>query len=483
MDLTLWQAFLLELGLGTIGVVAGWAVPALPLLARIEKAFARLAANPALSFFSLVLASIALRLLLLPIEPVPGPLYHDEFSYLLGADTFVHGRLTNPTPAIPIAFESIHVNMSPTYQSMYLPGVALALAAGRLLGSAWIAVLLITALFCGTVYWMTAAWLPRAYALLAGIIAIAITGNLNWWFDNYFCIALTSLGTALLLGSLPRIAATLHARWALLGGVGLSVLMLTRPYEGLCVTLPCVLTLLWQLRRKGPRTLSLLIVAACSPLLLAGAWLLFYNWRSTGHALLFPYMVDFARYHITGPFLFSAKRALPPYDLDILRRFYIFAEVSQYDFVHKHPWLFLAKKIAVYYVAVLIGFGLPFVAGLVYLIRTRRNGLWMAVLLGFCGLVVNVVLMAWSPFPQYIAPAFPLLLLVTALGFFQMQQMSLRRVTGSRIRLAGEKSSAHARYDACRKVVRCIFTPRARLASGASSNVGRGAQATQTVLP
>jgi hypothetical protein len=70
-------------------------------------------------------------------------LFPDDFSFLLAADTFAHGRLANPTPAMWTHFESIHITMQPTYMSMYFPAQGLLLAAGKVLfGNPWFGILL-----------------------------------------------------------------------------------------------------------------------------------------------------------------------------------------------------------------------------------------------------------------------------------------------------------------------------------------------------
>ena len=209
---------ILECGLTGIAIATSFAWPRLGdgVFARIERAFARLARKQGLSVAVVGLSVVLLRLAILPLFGVPLPFVPDDFSFLLAGDTFAHGRLTNPTPAMWTHFESIHITMQPTYQSMYFPGQGLVLAASTVVfGHPWVGLLIVSALMCAAICWCLQAWLPPNWALLGGFLAVLRLGVFSYWTNTYHAAgSLAALGGALILGALPRLLKTSRYRYA-----------------------------------------------------------------------------------------------------------------------------------------------------------------------------------------------------------------------------------------------------------------------------
>lgn len=222
------------------------------------------------------------------------PAYHDEFSYLFQAKTYLSGRLWVPShPTHPELFDQMHVlNDHGKMASRYFPGPGLWLAPfvawGEPYVGQWVCSLLITwfVYACG--------WeLQGARAgLIAGLLTafspgMALFGNLLLAHQP------TLLGLSFFLWMIVRLQRTGSGQDALAAGIGLTWAMLCRPMTAAGFGLPFGLwTAAWLLRRSvSARSKFAVVLGFAAPLGVGFALQMGSNVSITGSPWRTPYQM------------------------------------------------------------------------------------------------------------------------------------------------------------------------------------------------
>lgn len=263
---------------------------------RVERWLRGLAGHRTRACLFVALLPLAARMLMLPWYPPPPPQIHDEFSYLLQADTFAHGRVANPSPPFWEHFETEYTLLKPTYASQYQPAQGLMLAVGQvLMGHAWWGVWLSVGIMCGALFWALGQVLPPTWALAGSLGAALQFGIFGLWMNSYFGGAVPAAAGALVFGSLARMSrAGKSASSAALCAAGILVLFASRPVEALLWSGVALAWLIFRVMPRRTATSEVTYAGVLVPFLmvfLAGAGALaWYNWRVTGNALVPPYL-------------------------------------------------------------------------------------------------------------------------------------------------------------------------------------------------
>jgi len=402
----------------------------------IERSLSRWARHPGWCVVGVgVLAFLLHASIALWVE-MPVPAVHDEFGYLLQADTFSHGRLTNPTHPMWEHFESFHIFFQPTYNAIYPPGTGMMLALGQwLTGMPVVGLWLSIGLACGTVCWALMGWLPPRWGLVGGLLAL-MHGTMLYWGQWYCPGAAAVFGGALVVGAWPRIVWRQEIRAAWVLGLGMFVLAHTRPYEGLVMSVLAAgsaVVLLIRSERPVP-WLRLGIPMVVTGLLVLGT-MGYYNWRVTGSPLRMPWLHGQAIYSKVPAFVWQAppNRPDPVYRHEVIRDWRLNSEMNLY-----YRYRTLAGFTQAMWEKIELCFwtffdplflSLFFVVALWAILSER----WLWWPLWWLLLYVVAVMMNVGMLLHYIAVGFPLALLLVVAGWRRLCLWCWRARIGGRL--------------------------------------------------
>lgn len=394
-------------------------------LRTFADAFHRLSNRKVLAILICGILPVVVRLSMLGFAPVPEPSIHDEFSHLLLADTFAHGRWTNPPHPMWEHFESIHIIQQPTYTSMYPPGQGAFLALGQVLfHEPWAGVLIGMGLMCATVCWMMQGWLPPAWAFFGTLVMILKFGVVGFWMNSYMGGAVPAMGGALLFGSLPRLRREdSRPLDGFLLGLGLIILMNSRPFEGAILGFAALLYLLPRFAGRMTRIfLPAGVVLSCG-LLFTG----YYSWKVTGSPVRMPYQVNRDTYGWPENLAFLSPRKVVQRH-DVLRDMYKL-ELQRRD-IYTDPVKFLGDMNTRLFDNWTFFIGPALTMPLILLpwvFRDRRT----RVLILFLAIIAVLNLFQLVLYPYHLAPVAAVIFTIVAQGLRHIY-VSLSRISSRR---------------------------------------------------
>lgn len=408
---TFWiRAVILICGLA----VSWWAYRFAVLLPNIPRPLNRRWVHVLLAGLIGVLAGAAMSGSGFPLAKV-----HDEFSYLLLADTLASGRLANPSPPHPEHFETFHVLVEPTYASKYQPGQGMILAIGRvLLGHAGWGSCLATGLAAASLCWMLGRVVGPMWGLVGGLLVALNYQFQQDWTHSYWGGQLALAGGALVIGSLGKFRRPPRLSDPITLAVGGGLLFWTRPYEGL-VLFAFVMTL--HLIKRWRRELSISGFAKkfAVPLMITAApFLVFsavYNKAVTGSAWVMPYALYESTHSEIPIFFWQQSRS---------------ADVPQIDVFESYQQRYLAEAETQMTLSGWWAFKTRAITDALRLISDRFHPLWVLPWLALffvplrdTWLPLAIVLLSWIAnavvlfsFPHYFAPFFPAYVWLSMLG-------------------------------------------------------------------
>ncbi|HUG18429.1 MAG TPA: hypothetical protein VMM56_05590 [Planctomycetaceae bacterium] len=236
------------------------------------------------------------------------PAYHDEFSYLFQARTFLDGRVSYPSHAeYPELFTQVHVVNEGRFASRYFPATGVVIAPFEAMRFPNWGHWLCGALTAAMMFWIGVELGGLRVGLLSGLFT-ALSPGLALFSNLLLAHHPTLLGLSVFLYGFLRMTRTRSAGAGFLAGCGLTFAMLARPMSAAGFALPMGLVLLAGLIRPAAwvgtrKTAFKLNLAVGLPVLAGLASLLPYNFAMTGDAFTTPYSLYMNTYtprHVYG---------------------------------------------------------------------------------------------------------------------------------------------------------------------------------------